>query len=133
MPTYPNQPWDPLADAVMRDGPLTTAERIEKLKLEKETANRIANSFSVLRYAEDREAQKAPAVKWSDTDKLKMRLDMPIGADWGRHMQVAIMRGANRVFIFVVKDDKTMLFEDDVHLYPSDSLVGQFRLFLEAV
>jgi hypothetical protein len=77
------------------------------------------------------EREKFPA--WTPYDKLKMRLNMEPAAKFGKDVHCNIFTGPNLVFVFVCKGDKALILEDDVNLFPSDSLVGQFRLFLESV
>ena len=71
------------------------------------------------------------AKPWNNYDKLRMRLGLPEGDQFGCH--VNIYMGANSVYVFVASDDKALILEDPVGLFPSDSMVGQFRLWLESI
>jgi hypothetical protein len=71
--------------------------------------------------------------QWTEYEKLKMRLNLNAGDVFGKDVHVNIFMGPNTVFVFAAKDDKAEMFDDDVNLYPSDSLIGRFRLFLESV
>src|SRR5580765_6682582 len=75
----------------------------------------------------------ASSPKWSPYEKLKMRIGLGPGDMFGSDVHVNIFTGPNLTFVFVACGDKAEIFEDDVHLFPSDGLVGRFRLFLEAV
>ena len=73
-----------------------------------------------------------PAPKsWNMYDKLRMRLGLTQGDQFGCHIN--IYTGANSVYVFVASDDKALILEDPVSLFPSDSMVGQFRLWLESI
>ena len=71
--------------------------------------------------------------KWSPYEKLKMRLGLNPGDLFGDDVHINIFTGPNLIFVFAAKGDKAEIFEDDVNLFPSDSLTGRFRLFLESV
>jgi len=69
---------------------------------------------------------------WAPMEKLAMRLSKGPGEEWSQGITVAIFTGPNTMFVFAAKGDKAIIFEDDVNLFPSDSLIGQFRLFAES-
>jgi hypothetical protein len=62
-----------------------------------------------------------------------MRLGLGPGDKIGEDIHISIFKGPNTMFVFAAKGDKAEIFEDDVNLFPSDSLTGRFRLFLESV
>jgi hypothetical protein len=71
-----------------------------------------------------------PGKKWNVYEKLKMRLNLTVGDSFGLDY-CHIWEGPNRTFCFVVKGDKALVLEDSPSLFPSDSFIGQFRLFQE--
>ena len=71
--------------------------------------------------------------RWSPYEKLKMRIGLGPGDMFGDDVHINIVIGPNLIFVFAAKGDKAEIFEDDVNLFPSDSLTGRFRLFLESV
>jgi len=77
----------------------------------------------------------APSVtpkKWTPYEKLKMRLDLGLGETFGMDY-CNIYEGPNATFVFLAKGDKAIVLEDHTSLFPSDGLIGQFRLFQQAV
>jgi hypothetical protein len=69
---------------------------------------------------------------WSPYDKLKMRLGMAKSETFGLE-HCHIVEGKMKVFVFLVQGDKAIVLDDDPALFPSDTLIGQYRLFKEAV
>lgn len=47
-----------------------------------------------------------------------------------RVTSVGVQKGASKVFVVVVRGDEHTVLEDDISLYPSDTLVTAFRLLL---
>lgn len=60
-------------------------------------------------------------------EMLAMRLRIPINGAWGfDHISTAL--GKDKVFVFIVQNDRAVALEDDASLFPSDTLVTQLRL-----
>lgn len=58
---------------------------------------------------------------------LAMRLRIKEGDLWGfDHIDTAL--GKEKVFVFILQDDKAAVLEDDLGLFPSDTLITQLRL-----
>lgn len=70
--------------------------------------------------------------KWTPYEKLKMRLDLGLGETFGMDY-CNIYEGPNLTFVFLAKGDKAIVLEDTTSIFPSDSLIGQFRFFQQAV
>ena len=58
---------------------------------------------------------------------LAMRLRIKEGEHWGFD-SLHTSLGKEKVFVFVVQDDKTATLEDDASMFPSDTLITQLRL-----
>jgi hypothetical protein len=71
--------------------------------------------------------QKQAMPIWTSIDKIKMRLGLEPATNLNYHCNVFV--GSNSVFIFVASGDKALILEDDKHLFPSDSLIGQLTLW----
>ena len=58
---------------------------------------------------------------------IGMRMHLKDGETYGvDHLSTAV--GSTKVFVFVVQDDKPVMLEDSVELFPSDTLITQLRL-----
>ncbi len=58
---------------------------------------------------------------------LAMRLRINEGEHWGFD-SLHTSLGKEKVFVFVVQDDKPATLEDDASMFPSDTLITQLRL-----
>lgn len=72
-----------------------------------------------------------PPKKWSPYDKLKMRLGLQEADTFGLDY-CHVFEGPNRTFLFMVKGNNAIILEDEPSIFPSDTLLAQFRLFVEA-
>lgn len=72
-----------------------------------------------------------PPRRWTPYQKLAMRLGVQEGETFGVDY-CHIFEGPNTTFVFVVKNDKALVLEDLPALFPSDHMVAQFQLFVQA-
>jgi hypothetical protein len=77
---------------------------------------------------DDPDRHMRPRKRWSAYDKLAMRLNTHEGEKIGGIEHLNIFEGPNYVFVFIVHGEKAIILEDDVALFPSDGLIGRFRL-----
>jgi hypothetical protein len=69
-----------------------------------------------------------PLRRYSDVEKIGMRLDIPPGPMMGfDSIHVAPMADGKKV-VFLIVNGKPMMIEDDEHLFPSDTLITQLRI-----
>lgn len=71
-----------------------------------------------------------PSRQWTPYQKLEMRVGVDDGGGFDAH--VNIMVGTVKTFVFIVKNEKAIILEDDTALFPSDAVVAQYHLFMQA-
>jgi hypothetical protein len=69
-----------------------------------------------------------PQRRYSDVEKIGMRLDIPPGPMMGFDSIHVAPMGDSKKVVFLIVNGKPLMIEDDEHLFPSDTLITQLRL-----
>jgi hypothetical protein len=69
-----------------------------------------------------------PLRRYSDVEKIGMRLDTPPGPMMGFDSIHVAPMGDSKKVVFLIVNGKPLMIEDDEHLFPSDTLITQLRL-----
>lgn len=102
-------------------------------KMRREFDDKVAEALINDTLAEGRLTVSRPqrSRPWNKYDKLRMRLSLEEGGQFDMHIN--IMEGASKTFVFLAKNDKAIVLEDDTTMYPSDALIMAYRLFEQSV
>ena len=103
--------------------------------LVKDPLSNSTHIFDAMMYGSGGMGIKRPTAmpkRFSDYDRLKMRLNMDTDASFGFDF-LHIYNGPNTTFVFVVAGEKAIILEDDKSIFPSDKMVAQVRLMQEQI